>query len=119
MGLDRRSGLASSLRNRRPAPFIASDALTVRFGLHWGGPQYVGNIATPARSEVTARGDEVNETARIEPCASGGLILASKQLLERLDPPDAAAIGLGLQHLSYTPLGELPTATAKALRDAA
>jgi class 3 adenylate cyclase len=68
---------------------------------------------------VTALGDEVNETARIEASATGGLILASKQLLERLDPSDADAIGLDLDDVSYTLLGELPTATAKARRDAA
>ena len=97
---------------------LTSGAITVRFGLHWGGMLYMGNISTPARSEVTALGDEVNETARIEACATGGLILASKPLIERLDPPDAAAIGLDLGHASYTPLGELPTATEKARRDA-
>lgn len=92
--------------------------ITVRFGLHWGGTLYMGNIGTAARSEVTALGDQVNETARIEACASGGLILVSKALLERLDPPDAAAIGLNLDSATYTPLGELPTATDKARRDA-
>jgi class 3 adenylate cyclase len=98
---------------------LAPEALTVRFGLHWGGTLYMGNVATLARSEVTALGDEVNETARIEASATGGLILASKQLLERLDPSDADAIGLDLDDVSYRPLGELPTATAKARRDAA
>jgi class 3 adenylate cyclase len=38
---------------------------------------------------VTALGDEVNEAARIEACASGGRMLASKTLIERLDPNDA------------------------------
>jgi class 3 adenylate cyclase len=98
---------------------LAPEALTVRFGLHWGGTLYMGNVATLARSEVTALGDEVNETARIEASATGGLILASKQLLERLDPSDADAIGLDLDDVSYTLLGELSTATAKARRDAA
>lgn len=98
---------------------LAPDALAVRFGLHWGGTLYMGNVATLARSEVTALGDEVNETARIEASATGGLTLASKQLLERLDPSDADAIGLDLDRVSYTLLGELPTATAKARRDAA
>jgi class 3 adenylate cyclase len=97
---------------------LAADAISVRFGLHWGGTLYMGNIGTMARSEVTALGDEVNETARIEACAGGGLILASKALLERLDPPGAQALGLDLDHATYTPLGELPTATDKARRDA-
>ena len=34
--------------------------------------------------------DEVNEAARIEACAAGGRMLASKHLVERLDPDDAA-----------------------------
>jgi len=38
---------------------------------------------------VTALGDEVNEAARIEACASGGRMLASKNPIERLDPNDA------------------------------
>jgi class 3 adenylate cyclase len=49
---------------------------------------------TSGRAEVAALGDEVNEAARIEACASGGRALASKALVERLDPPDAAALGL-------------------------
>jgi len=35
---------------------------------------------------VTAVGDEVNEAAGIEACASGGRMLASKNPIERLDP---------------------------------
>ena len=61
------------------------DHLVVRFGLHWGSTIHIGNITTSARFEVTALGDEVNEAARIEACASGGRILASKPLVERLD----------------------------------
>ena len=45
------------------------------------------------RSEVTALGDEVNETARIEACATSGRTLASKSLIERLDRADAEAMG--------------------------
>jgi class 3 adenylate cyclase len=46
--------------------------IVMRFGLHWGSTLYVGQIATSGRFEVTALGDEVNEAARIEACASGG-----------------------------------------------
>jgi class 3 adenylate cyclase len=95
---------------------LAPDEVVLRFGLHWGATLYVGLIKTLARSEVTALGDEVNEAARIEACASGGRALASKSLVERLDPEDART--LDLEHVTYTPLGELPTATEKARRDA-
>lgn len=92
--------------------------LVLRFGLHWGSNLYVGNISTAGRSEVTALGDEVNEAARIEACASGGRALASKDLMERLDPADAARLDIDPQHLTYASLGELTTATEKARRDA-
>src|SRR5262249_12609608 len=67
---------------------------TMRMGLHWGTTPYIGSITTSGRSEVTALGDEVNEAARIEACASGGRTLASKDLIERLDPADATALGI-------------------------
>jgi hypothetical protein len=51
-------------------------------------------------------------------CASGGRALASKGLLERLEPEDAAALGLDPSSVTYTPLGELTTTTEKARRDA-
>ncbi len=54
---------------------------------------------------MTALGDEVNEAARIEACASGGRMLASKNLIERLDPHDAAALDIDPDHLTYTRLG--------------
>jgi class 3 adenylate cyclase len=97
---------------------LQPEDLVLRFGLHWGSNLYVGNIATAGRSEVTALGDEVNEAARIEACASGGRSLASKDLMERLDPEDAAALDLNPDRVTYTPLGELATATEKARRDA-
>jgi class 3 adenylate cyclase len=96
-----------------------SDAdVALRFGLHWGATLYIGRILTAGRSEVTALGDEMNEAARIEVCATGGRVLASKSLIERLDQTDAASLGLDTAHLTYTPLAELATATDKARRDA-
>ena len=92
--------------------------VVMRFGLHWGSTLYVGSITTAGRAEVTALGDEVNEAARIEACATGGLTLASKALLERLEPGDAAALDLDPDHVTYTSLGDLDTATDKARRDA-
>ncbi len=97
---------------------LAPDELTLRFGLHWGSTLYVGQITTSGRSEVTALGDEVNEGARIEACATGGRILASKDLIERLEPEDATVLGLDPDRITYTPLADLPTATEKARRDA-
>lgn len=92
--------------------------VVLRFGLHWGSTLYVGQITTSGRSEVTALGDEVNEGARIEACASGGRMLASKGLVERLSPEDAAALGIDPDHVRYTAVADLSTATEKARRDA-
>jgi class 3 adenylate cyclase len=97
---------------------LAPEDLVMRFGLHWGATLYVGQIITSGRAEVTALGDEVNEAARIEACATGGRALASKELLERLEPGDAASLGLSPDRLTYTTLADLPTATEKARRDA-
>ena len=97
---------------------LAAEEVVLRFGLHWGSTLYVGQIATSGRTEVTALGDEVNETARIEACATGGRALASKVLVERLSRADAAELGLDLDRVTYTPLADLATATEKARRDA-
>jgi len=97
---------------------IAAAELSLRFGLHWGATLYMGRILTGGRSEVTALGDEVNEAARIEACATGGRALASKSLVERLTHPDADALGLDTRHITYVPLADLPSATDKARRDA-
>ena len=97
---------------------LPEEDVVLRFGLHWGSTLYVGNITTGGRTDVTALGDEVNEAARIEACATGGRALASKSLIERLDTDDAAALQLDPDRVPYTPLAELPTATDKARRDA-
>ncbi len=97
---------------------LVADDVVLRFGLHWGSTLYVGSIETSGRTEVGALGDEVNETARIEACATGGRALASKPLLERLEAEDAAALDLNPEHVTYTALGDLTTATEKARRDA-
>ena len=97
---------------------LQPEEVVLRFGLHWGSKLYVGAVTTPGRSEVTALGDEVNEAARIEACATGGRSLASKDLLERLDVDDAAALGLDPDRIVYTALANLATATEKARRDA-
>ena len=97
---------------------LEPESVSLRFGLHWGATLYIGAVSTGGRSEVTALGDEANEAARIEACATGGRALASKDLLERLEPDDAAALGLDPDRMSYTLLGELDSATEKARRDA-
>jgi class 3 adenylate cyclase len=97
---------------------LSGDDVVLRFGLHWGSKLYVGNIATGGRTEAAALGDEVNECARIEACATGGRALASKDLIERLDRDDARAVGIEPSRVTYTQLGALPTATDKARRDA-
>ena len=91
---------------------------SIRFGLHWGATLYVGNLLTSGRTDVTALGDEMNEAARIEACATGGRILASKRLIERLDRDDAAALAVDPSSLRFTPLADLPGAPEKARRDA-
>lgn len=95
------------------------DDLVMRFGLHWGSTAYIGKISSSARSEVTALGDDVNIAARIEASAAGGRVLASKELIERLDADDASALGLDAARLDYARLGDLDSATKKARRDAA
>ena len=97
---------------------IPASEVSLRFGLHWGATPYIGRILTAGRSEVTALGDEVNEAARIEACATGGRALASKSLIERLNRADADALGIDTGHTAYTPLADLATATDKARRDA-
>jgi class 3 adenylate cyclase len=97
---------------------LPEDGLVLRFGLHWGATVQVGRLVTAGRLEATAIGDEVNEAARIEACATGGRALASKALIERLAEDDAVALGIDLSVVRYTMLGDLPTATEKARRDA-
>jgi class 3 adenylate cyclase len=90
----------------------------VNVGVHWGATVYMGQFSTSGRLEVTALGDEVNECARIQEAARGGEVLASKPLLERLAPGDAAALGIDLSEIHYRLVAELPGATEKARRDA-
>jgi class 3 adenylate cyclase len=97
---------------------LAPEDVVLRFGLHWGATLYIGQVNTAGRAEVAALGDEVNEGARIEACASGGRMLASKSLIERLSPEDATALGIHPDHVRYIPVADLTTATEKARRDA-
>jgi class 3 adenylate cyclase len=108
-------GVLADIAQRSELP---ESALSLRFGLHWGSTLYMGRIHTRGRSEVNALGDEMNEAARIEACASGGRLLASKALIERLDSRDAEELAIDLRRITYTQLADLDTATDKARRDA-
>ena len=90
----------------------------VNVGLQWGSTLTVGQVATSGRLEVTALGDQMNECARIEAAATGGSILASKELIERLDSRDAFEAEIDPGSVSYRLLGELEGAGVKAIRDA-
>ena len=94
----------------------ATDVL-VNVGLHWGATLTVGQVSSYGRLEVTAMGDEMNEAARIETVATNGRILASKDLLERLEPEDADALELDLAQMHFTSVRSLG-ADSKVLRDA-
>ena len=78
----------------------------------------MGQIVTGGRLEVTALGDEVNQAARIQEVCRGGGTLVSKEIVERLDPAAASAIGIDPAAVAYRILGEVPGASEKAKRDA-
>jgi class 3 adenylate cyclase len=89
----------------------------VNIGLHWGASLYIGQLVPGGRLDVTALGDEVNECARIQETACGGCVLASKAFVESL-PAGAGGDGVDIDAIRYTPLGALPDASPKAIRDA-
>jgi class 3 adenylate cyclase len=116
-----RRAVATGLELGRAAVQAASDVpgapeLRVNVGLHWGATVRIGALLTASRLEVTALGEEVNEAARIEACATGGRVLASKALLERLED-DAPAV-LGVAAGTYRSLADVDGAPDKARRDA-
>jgi len=110
--------LQASMRQIAERHGLPETEVTVHAGLHWGATLHIGSIITVGRTEVTALGDAVNEAARIEACATGGRVLGSKDLIERLDLADAALLGIDPDGLSYTQLADLETVTEKARRDA-
>jgi class 3 adenylate cyclase len=115
-----RAAVEAARAIRDGADRLGPDDVTVRLniGVHWGATLMVGQVATRGRLEVTALGDQMNEGARIEAAAKGGAILASKDLVERLDAADAQATGLDPDGIAYTPLAELGGVSDKAIRDA-
>ena len=95
-----------------------SGEVRVNVGVHWGATLVIGQIVTGGRLEVTALGDEVNQAARIQEVCRGGGTLVSKEIVERLDPDVASAIGIDPAEIAYRILGEVPEASEKAKRDA-
>jgi len=110
--------LQAGMERAGTAVGLAPGEVRLRVGAHWGGTLYMGQIVTGGRLEVTALGDEVNECARMEQTATGGALLASKALIERLDPDDAAAVGIEPSRMAYRALGDLDGADEKTIRDA-
>lgn len=82
-----RAAIEAARAIRGGAENLGPDDVSVKLniGVHWGATLMVGQVATSGRLEVTALGDQMNEGARIEAAAKGGSILASKDLVERLD----------------------------------
>ena len=95
-----------------------SGDVRVNVGVHWGATLVIRQIVTGGRLEVTALGDEVNQAARIQEVCRGGGTLVSKEIVERLDPAAASAIGIDPAAVAYRILGEVPEASEKAKRDA-
>ena len=95
----------------------ASECL-INVGLHWGATLYMGQLVTGGRLEVTALGDEVNECSRIQAAARDGQVLASKALLEHLDPEDARSLRVNPDMMLYRTVSEIPGAPEKSIKDA-
>lgn len=104
-------------REIRGGAAVLKDDVRVNVGVHWGATLMVGQVSTRGRLEVTALGDEMNEAARIETAAHGGVVLASKDTIERLDVSDAQFLALDPDALVYRTVAEL-TSAEKAVRDA-
>jgi class 3 adenylate cyclase len=116
-----RAAVASARAIRKGSARLGPENFQVKVnvGLHWGSTLMVGQIATTGRLEVTALGDQMNECARIEAAATSGAILASKELLERLNQADAEAVAIDLNTISYSTISELADGNdAKVVRDA-
>lgn len=97
---------------------LGDDDCLVDTGVHWADALHLGHVATGGRLEVAGLGEEVSITARVQAAARDGALLASKALLERLDPADAGLLGLRIDALRYTPVGELPNVPTKSAADA-
>lgn len=104
-------------RDIRNGAATLMDGVRIKAAVHWGARLMVGQVSTRGRLEVTALGDEMNEAARIENTAAGGVVLASKAAIEQLDSADANALGLDPDALTYRTVAEL-SSNEKVIRDA-
>jgi class 3 adenylate cyclase len=117
---------AAALRTARRCHQLSKEILSgvvegdcpMRVGVHWDGSLYMGQLVPGSRLDVTALGDAVNETARIQEAAAAGETIASKPLLEQLTPDDAADVGIDLEKISYRLLQEVVPQADKVVRDA-
>ena len=114
-----RAAITAARAIREQAGSLGGDGVDVqvKVSVHWGATIFVGQVSTGGRLEVTALGDEMNECARIESAARGGQVLASKSLIERLDPADAETLKIDPDALSYQLIADLSDGE-KVLRDA-
>jgi class 3 adenylate cyclase len=87
----------------------------MRVGVHWGSSLSIGQLVPGGRLDIVALGDAVNECARIQECAEPHETLASKQLIERLSPDDAAALGVKTKEIRFRPISEVEEANDKAI----
>jgi class 3 adenylate cyclase len=111
-----RSAIEAARKIRAGAAAL-KEGVHVNVAVHWGATLMVGQVSTRGRLEVTALGDEMNEAARIENAAHGGVVLASKDTIERLAATDAQSLAVDPDALAYRTVAEL-TADEKAIRDA-
>jgi class 3 adenylate cyclase len=117
---------AAALRAARRIHEVSDDVFSVtlddprvmKVGVHWGGNLYMGQLVPGGRLDVTALGDEVNQSARVQESAGPGETLATKELLERLSDDDAASLGFDLEKLRFVTVAELDSAPEKAKTDA-
>jgi class 3 adenylate cyclase len=109
---------AVAIRERAGEIATPGDPPRINVGLHWGATLVIGQVVTGGRLEVTALGDEVNEAARVQEVATGGRILATKDLIERLPADIAETFGFEPDAIQYEILAEMPGASDKARRDA-
>lgn len=92
-------------------------ALELNAGAHFADDLHLGQVVTAARLEVTALGDGVNETARLEAAAHDGQVLVSGRLLEQLSPDDLRRLGVSAALGGLRRLRDLPDVPAKSRRD--
>lgn len=114
-------GLPAEVRDSRWRIVYATTELRALIGAedpHWAAKSVIGQLVTGGRLEVTALGDEVNEAARIQQSAHGDRLLASKDVVERLDPSGAGELGIDPDAVAYRMLGDLPGVDEKARRAA-